>query len=196
MHRFLFITLFFLITSCAELFLRNPVPEDFQVSKRFYLSKTLNLIKPKYNGIYWFLTGDTLSRFSRELDSLNYGKIYSYPALYSSGFVFKDSVRFDYKIPGLASTPYEYYNRFIKRGLSFSFDNYSGYYIISDSIEMEYLYVETQLVKKFYYEFRASLSSNADTLFIHYLKSRNGKYIEVWNKIAVFYPFPDSVKLK
>lgn len=183
------------LASCSQMFLSKPVSEDFMVNKRYSLVKSNSLVRPKINGIYWFLTGDTLHSLSRQLRKLNYNFEYDSLGLKSGYFFFKENGELRY-VNSMVSTYPENTIKEEIEGLKRDLSGYKGYYIVNDSVEMEYLRIEAQLIKKYYYEFRAKLSSNADTLLVYYEKSRDGKIYKSWNKIAVFYPFPDSVKMK
>jgi hypothetical protein len=190
--RFLVVLLLLCLSSCV-FFLNKPKREDFLVNTKHRLFDNTNKVKPKKNGYYWYLTGDTLTNYERELDSINYGWVYERPAFYSGSFIFSDDNIFYKENPGLSSTPIDHFRKFLKSKSYERDDNYQGYYVVSDSIEMEYMYVDGQLVKKIYFEIKATLSSNADTLYVYYEKRRDGKFIRKLNAVCVFYPFPDTL---
>lgn len=195
MFKTLLIILVIILTSCADIFLSKPVSGDFNINKRLNINKSIYSNIPKKNGIYWFLTGDTISDYSRKLAKSNYNIEYDSLGLYSGYFEFKDNNELRYLSHFRSSFP----EALIRNRMDFIKDDisgYKGYYNLSDSLEIEYLFIDAQLIRKFYYEFRAKLSANADTLFVYYEKSRDGKIYKPWNRICVFYPFPDSIKMK
>lgn len=175
------------------MFLSNPKPEDFLVNSRLRLVDYSTRVKPRLNGYYWFLTGDTLNHVSREIRKVNYGQMYENPAFYSSAFYFHKNGHFYNPSNILAGNPKDFYFRYLKNMLYFNNFYWCGYYAVSDSLEMEYVRIEVQLAKKYYYEYSARLSPNADTLFVHYVRSRDGKFIRKLNAVCVFYPFPDTL---